>query len=508
MNKLYTLLLLFLVSVTVTNAQSGVLDDSFGTDGIVTTQVSTTYNFGMATVVQPDGKIIVAGYAGTPATYKAAVVRYNTDGTLDDTFGDAGKLTIPVGSAKSYATDVVLQDDGKIVLGARTYDNVAGDFALIRLNENGTFDNSFGNNGIVIASTGGSDVSTSILIADDGKILLAGDSDGDFSVAKFNADGTLDTSFGANGWSITIFDDSSSFIQQIAFQNDGKIVMGGFAVNSVGRYQMAAARINADGTLDNSFGNNGKVFFNFGVDQDFATAVAIQSDGKIVLGGHTYITSNPRLSYDFAVVRLNTNGDFDTTYGDNGVATAQIVNEANYTNGMIIQEDDKIVLAGRTVKLFDYDLAMLRFDTEGNLDTTFGNDGKVSTDVDGREDHGYAIALQPDNKIILTGYSYPAGADDSAIVVARYTNETLGVEDNQNLEFRIYPNPASDQLTLELNDASSIYQIEVFDVLGKKVISTEIQKVGRIDVSALAQGTYLLKLNSDNKTNTVRFVKN
>ena len=508
MKNFYSLLLLFLVSVAATNAQSGVLDPTFGTNGIVTTQVSTTYNFGMATVVQPDGKIIVVGYAGMPATYKAAVVRYNTDGSLDNSFGDAGKLTISIGSAKSYATDVALQDDGKIIIGARTYDNASGDFALVRVNEDGTFDNSFGTNGIVIASTGGSDVSSSILIADDGKILLAGDSDNNFSVAKFNTNGTLDTSFGTNGWSITIFDDSESFIQQIAFQNDGKIVMGGFAVNSsVGRYQMAAARINANGTLDNSFGTAGKVSFNFGVDQDFATAVAIQSDGKIVLGGHTYITSNPRLSYDFAAVRLNTDGNLDTTYGNNGVATAQVVDEANYTNGMIIQADDKVVLAGRTVKLFDYDFAMVRFDTNGELDTTFGNDGKVSTDVDGREDHGYAIALQPDNKIILTGYSYSSGANDSALVVARYNNDPLGVEDYQNLEFSLYPNPASDHLTLELNDASSTYQIEVYDILGKKVISTEIQKVGNINVSALAPGTYVLKLNSENKTNVVRFLK-
>ncbi|AFL80592.1 hypothetical protein Aeqsu_1094 [Aequorivita sublithincola DSM 14238] len=505
-NKLYTLLLV-LVSVMATQAQSGILDTSFGTNGIVTTQVSSTYNFGMATTVQPDGKIIIAGYAGTPATYKATVIRYNTDGTLDPTFGNAGTLTIPVGSAKSYATDVALQNDGKIVIGARTYDNVSGDFALIRLNADGSLDNSFGTNGIVIASSGGSDVSSSLLIADDGKILLAGDSDSTFSVAKFNTDGTFDTSFGTNEWSIINFDGSSSYTQDIAFQNDGKIVMAGFAINSVGRYQMAAARINADGTIDNSFGNSGKVFFNIGIDQDFATALAIQSDGKIVLGGHTYITSNPRLSYDFAVVRLNSDGNFDTTYGTNGVATAQIVDEANYTNGMIIQADDKVILAGRTVKLFDYDLAMVRFNTDGELDTTFGIDGKVSTDVDGREDHGYAIALQPDNKIILTGYSYPAGANDSAIVVARYTNETLGIQDNQNLEFRLHPNPAKEQITIELSDASSNYQVEIFDILGKRIYTSEIQRVGQIDVSALTSGTYLVKLNSENKSSVVRFVK-
>lgn len=507
MKKTLTLVTL-LFSLMVSHSQSGTLDTSFGTDGIVLTQVSPVYNFGMATVVQPDGKIIVAGYAGTPSTYKAAVVRYNTDGTLDNTFGAGGELIIPIGSAKSYATDVALQDDGKIVLGARTFDNVSGNFALVRLNADGSFDSSFGTNGIVIASTGGNDVSASILIADDGKILLAGDSDESFSVAKFNSDGSLDTSFGTNGWAITVFDGSISIIQQIAFQNDGKIVMGGFAINSVGRYQMAAARLNADGTLDTSFGTAGKVNFNIGVDQDFVTAIAIQSDGKILLGGHTYITSNPRLAYDFAVVRLNTDGNMDSTYGNNGVTTAQIVDEANYTNGMIIQADDKVILVGRTVKELDYDLAMVRFNTDGTLDSTFGNGGKVSTDVEGREDHGYAIALQPDTKIILAGYSYPAGADDSAIVVARYNNDgTAGIDDNLNNEFRIYPNPAREQLTIEMTDASAKYQVEIIDMLGKKVYNTAIQKMGQIDVSALASGTYLVKLNSNSQTTTVRFVK-
>ncbi|MDN3723010.1 T9SS type A sorting domain-containing protein [Aequorivita sp. SDUM287046] len=505
MKKFFTSVLLLAIT-TFTHAQSGILDTSFGNNGIATTQVSPTYNFATATKVQPDGKILVVGDSGEPATYKATVVRFNADGSLDTSFGTGGNATITIPTAKSFGMDVALQDDGKIVVGARTWDNVTGDFVLARLNADGSFDSSFGTNGVVIANSGASDVAASLLIADDGKIYMAGDSDNNFSIAKFNTDGTMDTSFGTNGWSIIAFS-SSSYAQDIAFQNDGKIVMGGFSIISGGRYQMAAARITADGALDNSFGTDGKVAFNFGIDHDIATALGIQSDGKIVLGGHTYITSNPRLSYDFAVARLNTDGSLDTTYGNNGVTTTQIVDEANYANGLVIQADDKVVLAGRTVKEFDYDFAMIRFNTDGTLDSTFGNAGKVSTDNDGKEDHGYAIALQPDNKIILAGHSYSAGGDDSEIVVARYTNETLGIADNENVEFRLYPNPANEQITIELSDASSNYQVAIYDVLGKKVYTSEIQKVGQIDVSALASGTYLVKLNSDNKSSVVRFVK-
>lgn len=505
MNKLYTLLLL-LVSVMVTNAQSGVLDPTFGNDGIVLTEISSNNNYGEAVAVQADGKIVVAGYAGAPSTYKMAVARYNTDGSLDTSFGNNGTLNFQVGSAKSYVTALEIQADGKILLGGYTWDNVSGNMALVRLNEDGTFDNTFGNNGINIIDAGGNAIAEAMTILDDGKILLAGNIEDNFSIGRFNADGSLDTSFGANGWSIINYDVGVSFVKDLAIQDDGKILLAGLLMNGVTfMYQMAAARINADGTIDNTFGTNGKVNFNIGNGNDFAEGIAVQADGKIMLGGHKWI-ANVFQRHDFAVVKLNTDGTFDTSFGNNGVATTQIVDGANYTRQMLLQEDGKVVLTGFTVLQGEYNIAMVRFNTDGSDDTTFGTEGHVSTDINGREDYANAITLQADDKILLTGYSYTL-AGDASIFVARYNNAPLGVDDNQNLEFRVYPNPTSDQLTLELNDTSSTYQIEIFDILGKKVISAEIQKVGNINVSALAPGTYLLKLNSDNKTNVVRFVK-
>ena len=506
MKNLYTLLLLFFVSINVTNAQSGVLDPSFGNNGIVLTEISPNNNYGEAVAVQADGKIVVAGYAGAPATYRMAVARYNTDGSLDNSFGSNGTLNFQVGAAKSYVTAMKIQADGKIVLAGYTWDNVSGDMALVRLNQDGSFDNSFGNNGITIIDAGGNEIAEAMTILDDGKILLAGNNDDSFSIARFNTDGSLDSSFGANGWSIIMFDQGGSFVKDLAMQDDGKVLLAGFLFNATNFiYEMAAARINVDGSSDNSFGTNGKVHFNIGNGNDFAEGIAVQADGKIVLGGHKWI-ANAQQRHDFAAVRLNTNGEFDTSYGNGGVATAQIVDGANYTRQMLLQPDNKAVLVGFTVLNGVYDIAMVRFDTDGNLDSTFGTDGMVSTDIDTREDYANAITLQADDKILLTGYSYtPAG--DASIFVARYNNAPLSIGDNLALEFRVYPNPTSDQLTLELNDASSTYQIEIFDILGKKVISSEIQKVGTIDVSSLTSGTYLLKFNSDYKTNVVRFVK-
>ncbi|RMA58743.1 T9SS type A sorting domain-containing protein [Ulvibacter antarcticus] len=503
MKKLHTILL-FLVSISITYAQSGTLDPTFGTNGIVTTVISGTFNFSAGTVVQSDGKIVVAGYAGEPSSYKAAVARYNTDGTLDTSYGNAGTLIIPVGANKSYATDVALQDDGKIVLGARTWDNVSGNFAVIRLNIDGTLDTSFGTGGLTIASNG-NDVAETVAIQDDGKIVLGGYTDDDFSTARFNTDGTLDTSFGTNGWSITEFDTSLSFIKEIGIQDDGKIVLAGFIVNS--KYQMAAARINADGTIDNTFGTNGKVFFNVGPDNDFLEGMAIQADGKILLGGHSYVSSPP-LKYDMAIVRLNIDGSFDTSYGNNGVSTARIVDGANYTRRMTIQADGKALLVGFTVVGTEYNIGMARFDTDGNLDASFGTNGMVSTDINGREDYGNAIAIQPDGKIIIAGNSYTS-TGTGEIVVVRYDNGTLGKNDNAVLNNQIIGFYNSNSNTFNLQSENNIIEgVTIYNMTGQLVETFKNDAtIFSTNVSEYATGVYLVTINSGNQTSHMRFIK-
>lgn len=250
-------------------AQSGTIDTTFGTDGAVTTAVHSNYNVAETTTVQLDGKILVAGNAGTPSTYHMAVARYIEDGTLDSSFGNEGTLRFNVGSLKSFVMDVVQQPDGKILLGGRTWNDVSGDFALVRLNEDGSFDSTFGDNGVSRLSTPESEASEAIALLDDGKILMVGYRDDNFAVAKFNADGSLDTTFGDNGWKVVPFDGVTSYASDVVIQDDGKIVVSGFALNSLNRFQVAAARFNVDGIIDNSFGIDGRVIFNVGEWNDF-----------------------------------------------------------------------------------------------------------------------------------------------------------------------------------------------------------------------------------------------
>lgn len=506
MKKLYILTILMAYNVEA-YPQSGVLDTSFGNNGIVTTAIAGDYNSGEAAVVQPDGKIVIAGQAGDAFTFKVAVARYNPDGTLDGSFGNSGTLVIPVGPARSYARAVGLQNDGKIVVGAYTYDDVEGDFAVVRLNADGTLDNTFGSNGITIVNAGSHEVVDAMTITDDGKIILAGNDFDNFLAARFNTDGSLDTAFGVNGWITSVFTNSAGQVKDIAFQDDGKIILGGFAADlSTGRHKIAAARFNPDGSVDPTFGNAGQVLFNIGNFDDYGIAVEVQSDGKIVLGGYTAASMSP-IKYDFAAIRLNPDGSFDNTYGNNGIAISRVVeNGRNYVEEMLIQPDNKIVLVGFVVSTADSNLGMIRFDMAGNPDPTFGVAGKVNTDISGREDFGKAVTLQPDNKIILTGFSY-TNAGIGEIVVARYDNQLLGINDFQNLEFRLYPNPTSEILTVESADPTSDFQLEILDISGKKIISSQILKTGHIDVSALAAGTYLVRLKSETKTKSLRFIK-
>ena len=507
MKKQYLLLALLAATFGI-YGQSGVLDPSFGNNGIVTTVISGTYNLGHTAVVQPDGKIIVAGEAGESSTYKVAVARYNTDGTLDTSFGNSGTLLVTVGTARSYARNIAVQPDGKIVIGAYTYDDIAGDFAVVRLNADGTLDNSFGTNGITIIDNGSHEVVDAMTLLSDGKILLAGNNYDNFLAARFNTDGSLDTSFGTNGWATTVFDSSYSQVKDATTQNDGKILLSGFASDiATGRHSIAIARFNTDGTIDSTFGTSGRVSFNIGSFDDYGAGVAVQTDGKIIIGGYTILDSNFS-EYDFAAVRLNSDGTFDNSYGTNGIAITSVIdNGRNYAEQMLMQPDNKVVLMGFVgAGSNDDDMGMVRFDTDGNLDATFGTGGKVTTDVSGRYDYGKAIAMQPDHKIILTGYSY-TNAGVAEIVVARYDNFILGANDSQNIEFRLYPNPANDRINIEMSDALLNYQVEILDSMGKKIFSSEIQKIGHINVSALAAGTYFIKLHSENRSSVVRFVK-
>ncbi|MEQ4720651.1 hypothetical protein [Nonomuraea sp. B19D2] len=380
-------------------AAPGDLDPSFGSGGKVTTDFGGGDDVPTGMVVQPDGKIVVVGRTNS----LFALARYNSDGSLDSGFGVGGKVTTDFGG-DDEANAVALQADGKIVVAGDG--GLTGDFALARYNTDGTLDPNFGSGGKVTTNFGASgDSALGVALQADGKIVAAGASGSDFvfSLARYHADGSLDTGFGSGGTVTTDLDGSSEHAREVAVQADGKIVAVG---RSGGVGGFAVVRYNADGSLDSGFGTLGVVTTDFGPFEDFAQGMALQADGKIVAVGYSGGDS------DFTLVRYNSDGSLDSGFGADGKVTTDFgPGGEDGANAAVLQADGKIIAAGRGFGTF----ALARYNSDGSLDSGFGSGGKVTTDFGTSGAAG--VALQADGKIVAAGFS---GLLSQDFALARY----------------------------------------------------------------------------------------
>ncbi len=280
------------------------MDTTFDSDGIVTTDFGASDDFGYAIAVQSDGKILVAGDSNIGGSDDFALTRYNSDGSLDITFGGGdGILTTDFSGNNDTARSIVVQSDGKILLGGQSDNGSNEDFAAARYNSDGTLDTTFGGgDGLVTTDFGGGyDYGKGIAVQSDGKILLGGQSNGsnsDFALVRYNSDGSLDTSFDGDGIVTTDFGGSGDYGRSVAVQSDGKILMGGESdIN--GNDDFAVVRYNSDGSLDTSFDGDGIVTTNISGNADISRNIAVQSNGKILLAGE----SSNGTDYDLGLIR-------------------------------------------------------------------------------------------------------------------------------------------------------------------------------------------------------------
>jgi uncharacterized delta-60 repeat protein len=339
---------------------NGSLDAAFGTNGKATTDFGGIDDSNSVTL-QSDGKIVVVGFTDNFGADDFALSRYNSDGSSDSTFGTNGTVTTNFGGFFNVARSVKQQSDGKLVVAGTTLDSSSGssyNFALSRYNSDGSLDSSFGTNGKVTTDFNGSDDSaSSIALQSDSKIIVAGSTftsfgnftsalDGyDFALSRYNSDGSLDTTFGNNGKVMTDFG-SNDGGKSVTLQSDGKIIVAGSAgFYSNSNANFALSRYNSDGSLDTTFGTNGKVTTDFNGSIDIGQSVKVQSDGKVIVSGTTL---NSFGNYDFALSRYNTDGSLDTTFGTNGKITTDISGSDDYAPGAALQSDGKIILAGNS----------------------------------------------------------------------------------------------------------------------------------------------------------------
>jgi uncharacterized delta-60 repeat protein len=425
-----------LISALATPAMAlapGDLDSSFGVDGKVVARVGAAAHDGAAAAMLPDGGILVAGaaFTGDPG-YNIVLARFLPDGTADAAFGVEGQVSaiLPV---SFQANALAVQPDGKIVVAGSTGNILFGaehliDMTLARFNTDGSLDTGFGNGGVVITDVfNNEDRATAVVILPDGRILTGGWAatfgfplQYEFVLARYLPDGQRDPSFGVNGLQITDFFGSWDFLKALAVQPDGKIVAVGevkftpFSIPSNFFMSVGLARFHPDGQLDLAFGEGGKVhteFFDEVGNQQHSSAqsVALQDDGKIVIAGHT-ILGNGFQNRAVILARYLPDGSLDSHFGTEGRVVTDLGRVDCVGNSVLLQPDGRIVAAGSHAAVDGFsnvsdnrNFLVLRYHANGDVDRNFGSVGAVITEFDAGFDSASSVLQQTDGKLIAAG---------------------------------------------------------------------------------------------------------
>lgn len=382
--------------------RSGSLDPSFGTKGRVKVDFGWRQAEAEDMVSQPDGKIVAAGHSLTSeSASRFTLARYNKTGTLDLTFGNAGGVRSGFGpGSDAGAFALVLQPDGKLVAAGEVGRAGVYDFALLRYNADGSLDRTFGTGGKVETDIGGDDHLAAVGLQPDGKILAVGFSSvySAFVVARYDPDGSLDVTFGSDGVVTTEFVGSAARAMDLVLQPDGKIII-------VGRSQdpttdnVALARYESNGALDQTFGSGGKVTTGLGRFSG-GQAVVLQPDGRIVVGG--YVRGLGR--NDFVLLRYDAAGALDMTFGTDGRVATDFGGTSDLLADLALQADGKIVATGTSEISDGEQFSVARYDADGSLDPSFGNVGKVRTRFNAYTCWATSLLLQKNGKIVVGGW--------------------------------------------------------------------------------------------------------
>jgi len=407
---------------SLAHGAAGDLDPTFGVGGTVTTAIGADIDGARALVLQPDGKLVAAGFCFIGATFDFCLARYNPDGSLDPTFGVGGTVTTAIGTGFDVALALVLQPDGKLVAAGICFNGATFDFCLARYNPDGSLDPTFGVGGTVTTAIGADiDEALALVLQPDGKLVAAGicfnGATFDFCLARYNPGGSLDPTFGVGGTVTTAIGADIEEALALVLQPDGKLVAAGACF--IGATEdFCLARYNPDGSLDPTFGVGGTVTTAIGTGLDAALALVLQPDGKLVAAGECVIGS----TFNFCLVRYNPDGSLDPTFGVGGTVTT-LIGAGGSAPALVLQPDGKLVAAGQCPIGATDDFCLARYNPDGSLDLTFGGSGTVTTDISANDDRARALVLQPDGKLVAAGFCLIGAANDFCL--ARYQGNGL-----------------------------------------------------------------------------------
>jgi len=479
MKKIICSLVLFSGMISSTWAQPGYPDVTFGGTGIV--QITGFTGTANAIAVQQDGKILIGGYwEDSIAFQNCAIARFLDDGTLDSTFDNDGILQSPY---PGIIHSLVIQSDNKIVAG---YSNISGVSRLniFRILDDGNPDTTFGTSGLVNIAMIFTDIKCyGVALQPGGEIVATGYGSSGMTadsiiVARLHANGIPDSTFSNDG--IGIYG-VSSFSQgrDVTIQPDNKILITGSP--------SFIMRLTTDGLSDSSFAGTGVVQVN---QPGFITSysVLLLPDQKILFGGDQYI------------VKLESNGSPDTSFGTNGYLNTQSI----IGTDMALQPDGKIIFAGSISGIVGTDIAITRYLANGTIDLNFGLTGLTAVDIGGN-DHATSVTLQPDGKIVLTSLQ-PVTLHYMNCI--RLENDPfLSVDEIDIADRFIFPNPATEWIRISGCDETPV-QIRVSNLLGEILLERTIHLSSeKIDVGSLKVGIYILDVLSGSQVTSHKFIR-
>lgn len=466
-----------LVPVAAGVGAAGSLDLTFDGDGKVVTALAGS-DQAAAVATQSDGRIVVVGSSVQPVGTGSdfAVVRYNVDGSLDTTFGGDGAVVTPIGPAASRdeAFAVALQPDGRIVVAGDTWEGSASQVALARYNTDGTLDSTFGGDGTVVVAIGSRSVARGVSIQGAGRIVVAGGattSSGGaglwVAVARLTYDGGLDATFAGGGSVITTLG-NSSVANAVTIQPDAKIVVVGQTAFFNQRL-FAVLRYDANGSADTSFGDGGKVVTEMGTGTsggadpiDIATAVDLGPDGRILVAGFSSIGS----SFQMALVRYRADGSRDPTFGGDGIVTTE-VGSLSQAFGVMVDAEGRPLVVGDTHSSGNVDFALVRYGLDGSPDAAFGSGGVITTPIGSDNDHVRGIAMQNDGRIVAAGRT-DSGATQNDFAVARYHGDppldTTAPETTITVGPPAVTSDATPTFEFSADEAGSIFECSIDEV--------------------------------------------
>lgn len=408
-------------------AQPGSLDKSFNDSGKVITKVLNATNGNYynsqinALALQNDGKIVIGGLA----TNNFLTGRYLQNGKLDQAFAVNGFRFNQISDRESGTPEtggVAVQNDGKIILAGSTTNGSYESFRLLRFFPDGSVDfinriADFGNRLEEITSYG-----FGVALLSDQTIIEVGSPD--FAIAKYKTDGYLDSSYGTNGKVVTDLDEDATALA-VAVEPNDEIVLAGFTGHYFSNTNIALAKYKTNGTLDSSFGVNGIVTTDLN-GSEFANAVKIQPDGKIVIAGTTNVSGSTK----FLAIRYLSNGTIDNSFGTNGVATTSFGSGSADNCTALAIYNNRILLGGYTNANDTTAFALAQFNMNGTLDNSFGTNGKTTTTF-GSATSAAALVVQSDGKILMAGTTTVRfkGSDLRSLALARYNGSSNNVAD-------------------------------------------------------------------------------